>query len=345
MPGEPESNGVSAYFSSVNWGKEPVSLDLRKPEGHNIALGLVKQADVAVMSFKPGDAAKLGLEPGSLRELNPALVTAEISAYGPEDSRVGFDAIIQAESGSTLINGDPKGPPVKMPVALVDVLAAHQLKEGILLALLRRAQTGEGTEVRVSLLQAAVAALVNQATNYLVGGQIPRRMGSDHPNIVPYGTVFDTKDEKSLVLAIGNHRQFARLSEVLGHPEWPEDPRFADNPSRVLYKSELLPLIRERIAAYTRDDLLAQLLEAQVPAGALHDMEEVFEQEAAAEQILKGKGLRGISGVAWRDSQEVRRTGLGVPLPAGSATRKVMREILNLSESQIDQLIEEEVIQ
>lgn len=335
LPGEKGEEGVSAYFSSVNWGKESIFLDLRTEEGREAALRLVEKADVAIMSFKPGDAEKLGLDYATLEKRNPTLICAEISAYGEEDDRVGFDAIIQAESGFTYMNGSADGPPVKMPVALVDVLAAHQLKEGVLLALLRRERSGTGSRIQVSLLQAAVSALVNQASNYLVAGFVPQRMGSDHPNIVPYGTVFTTADSKALVLAVGNDRQFAGLCDTLGHPEWARDARFIHNPLRVRNKADLLPLLEKAIGTFKREELLEKLLKRKVPVGAIRDMQEVFEASVAQAQTLQRADIQGLRGVAWIDSEEVRKTELQAPQTAGRHTAKVLQELLGLSPEEI----------
>ncbi|MEJ2132141.1 MAG: CoA transferase, partial [Gammaproteobacteria bacterium] len=158
LPSEPADTDISSYFACANWGKESIAVDLTTQAGRSLVHDLIRRADIVVQSFKPGDDDKLALDYRRVRPLNPGMIYAQITAYGPEDSRPGFDAIIQAESGFTYLNGDPDGPPTKMPVALVDLLLAHQLKEALLLAILKRERTGEGSFIGTSLLKAATAS-------------------------------------------------------------------------------------------------------------------------------------------------------------------------------------------
>ncbi|CAJ1372630.1 unnamed protein product [Effrenium voratum] len=257
-----------------------------------------------VASYKPGDAQKLGLGP-ELRTNAPRLIYAQVTGYGLEDARVGYDAVVQAESGFTFMNGSKgeAGQPTKMPVALVDLLAAHQLKEAILLALLQRERTGEGAHVHVSLMAAAVASLANQATGYLLAGQVPQRMGSDHPSICPYGTDFYDKDGLPLILAVGSDAQFRSLCEVLGDPVLAV-PRFARNEDRVAHRQELLDLLAMAIRAWRREDLLRELQRRKVPCGAIADMAAVFDTEQAQALVLRDEagsaaGLRQACGRNW----------------------------------------------
>ena len=254
-----------AYFCAVNWGKRSVGVDLRHPDGRAIVHDLARKADIVVASYKPGDAAKWQVDAATLMALNPSLIYADLTAYGDDDPRVGFDAIIQAEAGYTYMNGQPESGPTKMPVALMDLLAAHQLKEGILLALLTRARTGTGTHVSTNLLAAGLASLANQAANWLVAGHVPQRMGSEHPNIVPYGTIYPTADGRAIVLAIGNDAQFAQLSVVLGLHSLAADPDYAHNAARVRNRAALNGLLATAIAARERDALLAALHAARAP--------------------------------------------------------------------------------
>src|SRR6188768_2577212 len=160
----------SAYFCSVNWGKRSLAVDLTKKEGREIIHKLIPQADIVIASYKPGDSEKLEMDYRTLTELNPRLIYGQITGYGSNNQRLGYDAIIQAEAGFMYMNGEQGATSLKMPVALIDVLAGHHLKEGILLALLERYQTGKGSFVEVSLIQAAISSLVNQATNWLIAG-------------------------------------------------------------------------------------------------------------------------------------------------------------------------------
>lgn len=275
LPGEPAEASRSAYFSSCNWGKSTRLLDFRKPEDIREAHQLIETADIVLSSYKAGDAEKLRMDYATLRPLNPRLIYGQITGYPHPDTRVGYDAILQAEAGFTYMNGEPEGTPHKMPVALIDVLAAHQLREALLLALLQRTQTDTGTQVTVSLFESAVSALANQATNYLMAGHTPQPMGSAHPNIVPYGTLFPTQTYP-LVLAVGSDAQFARLCTLLERPEWATEERFRTNPARVKHRETLLARLRERFLSYEAETLLPALHRAHVPAGALRDMAAVF---------------------------------------------------------------------
>ena len=285
LAAEDPADDRPAYFCAVNWGKASVGLDLGSADGRAVLNRLVAEADVVVSSFRPGAAARLGADAGTLRAVNPRLVVVEVDGYGPGDPRAGYDAVVQAEAGFTHLNGQPGGPPTKMPVALVDVLAAHQLKEAALVALLARERSGEGAHVRVSLLGAAVASLANQATNWLTAGVSPQRMGSAHPNIAPYGTVYATATG-GVVLAVGTDRQFAALADALGRPEWASDGRFATNAARVRHRDALDAQLAEALGPRDRDALLADLAARGVPAGAVRDVPAVFEQPEARRLVL-----------------------------------------------------------
>ena len=295
VAGEADS-GVSAYFSCANWGKRSIALNVASDEGANIVRQLVRQSDVVIVGYKPGDEHKFGLDYPTLRELNERLVYLQITAYGAGDARPGFDAIIQAESGFTYLNGEAGGGPVKMPVALVDVLAAHQLKEALLLALMKRERCGEGSYVATSLLAAATASLANQASNYLHAGVVPRRMGSEHPNIVPYGNIIRTADGREIILAVGTERQFREFSAAIGLPALPDDARFATNADRVTNRDDLQVLVRERVESMSSVELETELGIRKVPFGYVNDMPAVFELPASREQLFPGgNGLRTVA--------------------------------------------------
>lgn len=295
-----EQNNVSAYFSAANWGKLSLGLDITELQALEAVHKLAAKADVVIASYKPGDAEKLQVDYHTLALLNPGLVYGHITGYGLEDQRAGYDAVIQAESGFMYMNGSPDGPPTKMPVALMDILAAHQLKEGILTALLQRGRTGKGSFVQVSLFDAAVSALANQGTNYLVAGHSPQRMGSEHPNIVPYGSVFTCKDGLQLVLAIGDDRQFRRLCQALGDAALADMPAFAGNRARVQHRDEVNQQLKKLISQQERAELLQELHRLHVPAGAVNSVSEVFEQPQARRMLLtQPNGPSGIRQVAF----------------------------------------------
>lgn len=301
LKAEPADTDTPAYFCAANWGKTSLALNLTEPEQLQQLYTLVAQADVVIASYKPGDAKRLKVSYEVLQRINPRLIYGHITGYGPDDARAGYDAVVQAESGFMYLNGEPDGEPLKMPVALMDVLTAHQLKEGLLVALLQRERTGQGQLVQVSLLQAAVSALANQATNYLVAGQEPQRMGSEHPNIVPYGSVYTCRCGNKLVLAIGDDRQFRKLCAILGAESIADDPKYKTNYERVQHRQELNQLLRQLIAQQEREPLLQQLHAQHVPAGAVHTIPEVFAQPQARQLLLQQPGSKpGLRQVAFR---------------------------------------------
>jgi len=300
LPKEDQSSSQSAYFLSVNWGKEHLFLDLGQEEDYAHVLELIRHTDVVLVSYKPGDASKLKVDYDRLKAINPKLIYASITGYGKDDPRAGYDAIVQAESGFMYMNGHPDSPPTKMPVALIDVLTAHQLKEGILLALLKREQTGKGSLVEVSLFETGVASLANQALNWLQAGHVPQQLGSEHPNIAPYGTVFYSGDKKPLVLAIGTDRQFAGLCDVLGLAEVAQDELFHQNQVRVINRHELNVQLGSEIGKWTREALLAELDKSHIPAGAINNMQDLFEIPLAKAMVLDNEGLPGLKQIAFK---------------------------------------------
>jgi crotonobetainyl-CoA:carnitine CoA-transferase CaiB-like acyl-CoA transferase len=346
---ESESTDISGYFSCVNWGKTSLALDLTNSDGLKIVHDLTKTSDIVLVSYKPGDAEKLKVDYGTLKTMQEKIIYAHITGYGLENSRAGFDAIIQAESGFTYMNGEPGGLPTKMPVALMDVLAAHHIKEAILLALLHREKTGCGQFIEASLFCSGIASLVNQATNWLVGKAIPQRIGSDHPNIVPYGTIFQTSDKKEIVLAVGTEKQFQELMEILGMPEFAKNPKFSKNYYRVIHKAELNQAIQERISQYTREEILQKLNGKKIPAGGVLNMQEVFEKEEAKQMILNaqysdGMEIQGVRSIAFRTSDNLVLKELCPPPHYGENTRQILQEELNYSSEIIDQLIQKGVV-
>jgi crotonobetainyl-CoA:carnitine CoA-transferase CaiB-like acyl-CoA transferase len=287
VPGESEESQFSAYYQQVNFGKEVRILDLKQQESQTIVHDLVRKADIVISNFLPEKAQQMRMDEATLRSLNPRLIFAHLSAFGENHPRPAFDVVLQAETGFLFMTGAADGPPAKMPVALIDLLAAHQLKEGILLALIYRMQHQSGSSVKASLVDAAIASLANQASNWLVASHIPQRMGSQHPNIAPYGDIFSTKDQKSLVLAVGTERHFIRLCEVLHLGHLAQDQRFETNAQRVRHRHDLHLLLQKAIQNFNRSDLLDQLEAAGVPAGAIRTMPEVFELPQA--QALVGQ--------------------------------------------------------
>ncbi|MCS7087019.1 MAG: CoA transferase, partial [Bacteroidia bacterium] len=209
LPGETRSS----YYSCVNWGKKVATLDLTRET--DALMALLETADVLVANFKPGSAQKLGLDYPTLSQKFPRLIYGNVTGYGPDNGRAGYDAVVQAECGLMFLNAEADGKPMKAPIAIVDVLAAHQLKAGLSVALYMREKTGRGAYVQTSLIEAGVSALINQGAAWLYSGRAPRPMGSEHPAIAPYGGVYDCRDG-AMILAVGNDAQFRRLCQIVG---------------------------------------------------------------------------------------------------------------------------------
>lgn len=287
LPSEDPGSPISAYYCCANYHKQVRLLDLSTGEGRGEACRLIAQADVLISNYKLASARRLGMDYESVRSLNPRIIYGQLTAFGEDEALPAFDVVLQAEAGFLYMCGEPDREPSKMPVALIDLLAAHQLKEGLLLALLRRQQTGQGAYVTTSLLEAAVASLANQATNWLMAGNIPGRMGSLHPNIAPYGDIFYALDGKPLVIAAGSDQQFRCLCQCLESPALAADERFAANSLRVQHRKPLREALAPAFRRFPRGELLRRFAEAGVPAGSIRNMQEVFEHPQAQRMILE----------------------------------------------------------
>lgn len=278
----------AAYFHACNRGKRSIVADFRTPEGQETVRRLVAGADILIENFKVGGLAKYGLDYDSLKQINPKLIYCSITGFGqdgPYAHRAGYDFMIQGMGGIMDLTGEPEGAPQKIGVAFADIFTGLYGVIGILAALRRRDRTGEGEWVDMALLDAQVAVLANQALNYFISGQAPKRLGNAHPNIVPY-QVFPAKDGH-LIIAVGNDGQFKRLCGVLGLPELAGEPKFATNAARVATRSELVPLISAETSARARDDLLAALELEGVPAGPINSVADVFNDRQVEHRNLK----------------------------------------------------------
>jgi crotonobetainyl-CoA:carnitine CoA-transferase CaiB-like acyl-CoA transferase len=316
----------SAYFCSVNWGKRSIALDLTSDPDRKTVRKLARNSAIIIASYKPGDAEKLGVDYNSLAALKPDIIYGQVTGYGSHIDRVGYDAVLQAEAGFMYMNGEAGGRSLKMPVALVDVLAGHHLKEGLLLALLKHGRTGQGSFVEVSLLQAAVSSLVNQATNWLVAKTLPQKQGSAHPNIAPYGDTFLTKDGLELLLAVGSDKQFQELCSLLGIQELASDQRFLTNKERVHNRKELNEFLQEKVKHYHSGDLSRQLLALKIPAGLIQNLEQVFNMKEAGDLILSSGELHGIRTYAGK-VETTKNLNLLPPPHFGEHTRIILEEL------------------
>ncbi len=292
-PEEPKDTTISAYFSAINWGKKSVVINLKHPAEREAFYTLVQDADVLIANYKPGAAEALGVDYDTLKVLNPALLYGHLTGYGLHNHRTGYDAIVQAESGFLYLNGHPGGPPAKMPVALMDVLAAHQLKEALLVGLYQRLQSpGQGGDYfSVSLLDSALVSLMNQATNWLVAGHDPEPMGLEHPNIVPYGNVFTTADQRQIMLAVGGDRHFQQLWELL---QLTADPRFATNTGRLAHRETVNQRLAEAVSTQAADPFLKELWARGIPAGEIKTVSQALSNPHIEHLILRDRGFKGL---------------------------------------------------
>jgi crotonobetainyl-CoA:carnitine CoA-transferase CaiB-like acyl-CoA transferase len=275
IPGEKQE--VTSYFSSINFRKEYITKDFTLSSDYSWLLEQLPTVDVLIMNFKSSDYLKFNLTKEKLHAINPRLIIGSISGFGDNSDRVAYDLILQAESGIMAMNGAPDGYPTKMPIAFIDVLAAHQLKEALLLALLKREKTNLGSWVSVSLYDAAVSSLVNQASAFLMNGIIPTRMGSLHPNIAPYGEIFRTKDKKLVTFAVGSDRQFQTLCKVLGCELISSNLDYSTNEDRVKNRIKLMEEMAPYILMYEAKELSDLALEHIIPLGIIKSLDEVFE--------------------------------------------------------------------
>lgn len=271
--GPPWLGDQSAYYLAVNRNKRSLTLNLKSPAGRDIARQLATRSHILVENFKVGGMAEFGLAYEDLRPLNPTLVYVSITGFGqtgPYRDRPGYDFIVQAMSGLMSITGPADGEPHKVGVAVSDVFTGLFALVGILAALRHAERTGQGQHLDVALLDSQIAALVNIASNYLISGQTPVRMGNQHPNLVPY-QVFRAADG-DFAVGVGNDRQFAALCALVSRPDLATDPRFATNPARVIHRAELIPVLQAAFAARPAAWWVDGLLAAGVPAGPIYDV-------------------------------------------------------------------------
>jgi formyl-CoA transferase len=295
--GEGDSK-VAAYFLSCNRGKKSAAIDFARPEGAVLVRKLAEHADVVVENFKVGGLKKFGLDATSLRAANPCLVYASITGFGqdgPYADRAGYDFIIQGMGGMMSVTGlpddEPGGGPMRAGVAIADIFTGMYTCVAILAALHARERTGEGTTIDMALFDTQLAVMANQASNALVSGKDPPRQGNTHPNIVPYQP-FEAVDQP-IIIAVGNDRQFARLAEICGHPEWTSDERFASNGARVANRAEMVGLVSEAIRPKPAAEWLAQLEKAGIPAGPINTLTQALSDVQAQHRGM----VRAIAGV------------------------------------------------
>lgn len=338
--------GESAYFIAANRSKRSVTVNLKSAAGQEIVRRLAQVSDALVENFRTGALNEMGLGYDDLHALNPRLVYCSISGYGrtgPCAELPGYDFIIQAEGGLMGITGPQEGPPYRVGVPIVDITAGMFASSAILAALHARDRTGEGQLVDVSLLDTQVALLANVASNYLVGGEPPRRLGNAHPNIAPY-EAFRARD-RWFALAAANQRQWATLCEVIGRPDLEDDPRFATNAQRVANRPALLEVLGAVFAEREADEWLRELREAGLPCGPINSVADVFEHPQAEARGLALEvehptaGLVQVTGFPYKLSQTPAEAHRPPPL-LGQHTEETLTELLGYSAEEIAQLRE-----
>lgn len=296
--GESAKAPLSAYYESANGEKEVVWKDLSTAEGQAWLESALASHDVVIENFKAADLTKFNLEPEDLARRHPHLIRVRLVGFADTPERLAYDVVVQAETGFMGMNGFADRPPVRMPVALMDVLASHQIRMAVLEGLLARGAGKTGYFAEVSLEGSGLTALVNQATNLLVAGHTPTRNAGQHPNIAPYGETLKCSDG-FVVLAVGNDRQFEGLCRVLGLPELATDVRFQSNQLRVQHRSALLDKLNANAAAWTKAALEKALRDAGAPAGVVKSLDEVFERAGALWTVKNPSGAPRARTVAY----------------------------------------------
>ncbi len=270
------SADCSIYYSSVNGDKKSVRLDLQLTADRDQLGRWLADCDVLITNFSDRQAQRFGLDYGRLGTQYPKLILANLTGFGRQSDRRAFDVLMQAETGYLSMTGEPNRPPSKIPIPFIDIIAGHQLKEAILVALYRRTITNKGGEIQLSLFDSAISALANQASNYLMGGTIPGPMGTQHPSIAPYGDLYRTRDDQWLVLAIGSDQHFKTLCQGMGLTDLPRDIRFSTNANRVTHRTLLNGVLQERFAQDTLEQWLDKFETNDILGGPVRDLAQVF---------------------------------------------------------------------
>ena len=345
---EGKDTSEAAYFLTANRNKQSLTIDFTQPEGQRIVRELAAQCDVVLENFKVGGLAAYGLDYASLRALNPRLIYCSITGFGqdgPYARRAGYDFMVQGLGGLMSLTGrsdeEEGAGPMKVGVALTDILTGLYASVGVLAALNHREQTGIGQHVDLALLDVQVACLANQAMNYLTTGVPPKRLGNAHPNIVPYQD-FPTADG-DIILAVGNDSQFRKFCEVAGCTELADDPRFASNKARVANREVLVPMLRQTTVFKTTGEWISLLEQAGVPCGPINNLAQVFEDAQ-----VKARGLRldlphALGCLAPQVASPIRLSQTPVeyrnaPPLLGQHTEQVLQSLLGMSLERIGEL-------
>lgn len=298
---ENPDNPISAYYAAINYNKKNLLLDFFNPDDIQQLQDHIKQTDIVILNFKQADYHKFNLTFEALKLLNPKIIYATISGFEDNNPRLAYDLVLQAETGFMHMNGQSNSPPTKFPIAIIDLFAAHQLKQAILVALYEQTFDQKPRQISVSLYESAIASLANQATNYLMQNQIPERQGSLHPNIAPYGEIFQTKDHQSIVLAIGSDKQSNNLFQYLNISD---TTLFHNNQARLTNRTLLQQILQTKIKEITTADLQTKLLQKEIPFGIIKNMAQVFENPTAQKMIqtetIEGQQSKRVKTIAFK---------------------------------------------
>jgi formyl-CoA transferase len=344
----------AAYYLSVNRGKKSVTIDLAKAAGQRLVRDLAAKSDVLIENYKVGDLARYGLAYDDVRRLNPRIIYCSVTGFGqdgPYAQRPGYDFIFQGMAGLMSITGErdelPGGGPQKVGIAITDVLTGMYASLAVTAAIAYRQLTGLGQYIDMALLDTLVAFNANQISNYWCSGEIPKRYGNAHANIVPY-EVFAAADGH-LILAVGNDGQFASFCGVAGRPDLAEDPRFSTNPERVRNRAILVPIVQEIVRQRPRRDWIEALEAAGVPCGPINNMREVFENPQ-----VQHRGMRvdiphpaGVACATVASPMRFSETPVTYEVPPpllGQHTREVLGEVLGLGTAELEALAAQGVI-
>jgi crotonobetainyl-CoA:carnitine CoA-transferase CaiB-like acyl-CoA transferase len=273
--GELKDDPNSAYFAAANTFKKVIKKDLASEEGLQWLENELSNCDILLQNFKESDLNKFDLLPEKLAKKFPNIIHIRLVGFAESPERLAYDVVMQAETGFMYMNGSSENRGVKIPVAIIDILASHQIRSAVTTGLYARERGATGWYAQVSLELSGIAALVNQATNYLMNDSIPQRIGSLHPNIAPYGEHLELADG-DIVLAIGSDAQFISLCKVLGNPELSKNSRYLTNQDRVVNRKELIYELQKLVNGMQRESLLQKFHESRVPAGGIRTLDEVF---------------------------------------------------------------------
>ncbi len=339
--GPPFVNGESAYFFCINRNKKSITLDLKAPRGKAVLRALAAKCDVLMENYKPGTMEKLGLGYDALKAANPGLIYCAVSGFGrtgPYGGRAGYDVIVQGVGGLMGITGEEGGGPVKVGVAMTDLATAMHAHGAILAALWQRQRTGQGCRLDLSLLETQVITLINIASSYLNGGEIPKRWGTAHASIAPYQAL-RTKDGY-LIVGCGNEKLWQALCKVIEAPELATDARFQSNADRVKHRDVLIALLEERMARRTTAAWDAMVREAGIPCGPINSMEQVFADPQVRHLQLVQEVVHPVAGRARVIRNPISLDGTPFPVrlppPAlGQHTDEILRGMLGMDEAGI----------